>query len=168
MVTHHAPVDFLSRRQVEVGVGLPLIRECRSAGSARHLDRMQDRAARRNIEVRIIGVEVRACVDQADRLSVAMNVGQNQDIRVDRMVKAVDHMRLGISEATRERDELLRGQRLSGDHDEAVLVQSAFNRAECRIIQRLRKVDAGYTGAENFRDRLDRWRHVLMGDSVAS
>ena len=80
--------------------------EQRVAADLRHDARIERRRARRHLQVRVVGVEVRARVLQAGRLAVLLHVGQDQDVRIVGMVELVDHVRLRRPDAARERDEL--------------------------------------------------------------
>ena len=147
-------VDAALHRVGKIVVRGVLVREQRVAAARGHLDRIQRRRARRNVEIRIVGVKVRAGIGEPERLPVLDAVGQDQDVRVGRMMELVDDVRLGRPEAARERQELRRRQRLRAEDEHLRAEERALDVGECRVGQRIREVDAEGLGAEARRQRM--------------
>src|SRR6185369_11446453 len=82
-----------------------------------------------------------------------LDVRQDQDARIVRVVKLIDHVRLRRPDAAREGDELRRRQRLRTQPDHLTVVEHALDVAEGGIGQRLRQVDAENVGAEACTER---------------
>ena len=134
-------LDPLFHRLRQVIVGRLLVGEHRVAAGLRHDDRVQRRRPRRHLQVRIVGMEIRARVLQPRRLPVLLHVGQDEDVRVFRMVELVDHVRLRRPEARRERRELPRRKLLPADAEHLAGVERALDLGERGIGEWLRKVD---------------------------
>src|SRR3954469_15310516 len=109
-------LSFDGRRQVVVG-GV-LVREQRVAAFFRYLDRIEQRRARRDCQVRIIGMEVGAGVGQPDRLLVLLAVGEDEDVGVRGMVELVDDVRLRPAEPLRKAQEFGGGEALGAQYQD--------------------------------------------------
>src|SRR5260221_8361300 len=105
MVQRNQIADLLLQIGRQAVIGGVLVREQRVAADLRHLDRVERGAARRHIEVRVVGVEVGPRVGEAGRLAVLLYVGEDQDVGVLGMVELVDDVRLGTAELPRELEE---------------------------------------------------------------
>ena len=148
------PVDPPFHRVRQIVVGGVLIGEERVATGFRDLDRIEHRRSCRYLEVRIIGVEVRAGIGKPRRLSILGPVGQDQDVRVVRVMELVDHVRLGRAEAARERDILCRRQRLVAQHQHLAAEERLLDVGEPCVGKRLRKIDVGSFEPEAMAQRL--------------
>ena len=112
-IQRHQSVYAFFHRPRQVFVGLLLVGEQRVATDLRHLDRIQQRGARRNLQVGIVTVPVSAAVGQPHGLAVLLHVRQDQDVGVLRVMELVEHMRLGPAETVGEFEEAFRFQRLA-------------------------------------------------------
>lgn len=96
-------------------------------------------------------------IDQTERLAVAMHVGQDKDVRIVRVMKAVDHVWLGPAPMARKGDELMRRQRLTREYNKTVFMQRIFDLPKRYVFQRLRQqVCTRDSGAQNRRDFFNR------------
>jgi hypothetical protein len=86
-------------------------------------------------------MEIRSGVLQPGRLAVLLHVGQDQDVRIVRMMELVDHVRLRRAEPFRERDELRRGELLPAQHEHLACVERALELGESVRGERARDVD---------------------------
>src|SRR2546425_8787802 len=102
MVQTDEPIDAPLHARRQAVVSAVLIGEQRVTALLRHLDRIEQRGPRGDVEVRVVGMEIRAGVGKADRLAVLLPVGQDQDVRMLRMMELVDDVRLGTAELARE------------------------------------------------------------------
>jgi len=75
------------------------------------------------------------------------------------MVELIDDVRLGRPEAARECEKLGGGEVLSPQHQHLRCEERLFDRAERRLGEGLREVDAARFGAEAWRQRHDPQRH---------
>src|SRR5262249_21842574 len=73
-------IDAPLHRRRQVVVRAVLIGEQRVAAVLRHLDRIEQRGARRDVEVGVIGVEISARIGEADRLAVLLAVRKGQGV----------------------------------------------------------------------------------------
>src|SRR5262249_39678542 len=99
----------------QVVVRAVLIGEQRVAAVLRHLDRIEQRGARRDVEVGVIGVEISARIGEADRLAVLLAVRKDQDVCMLAMMELIDDVRLRTAELPREAEELTGAQALAAD-----------------------------------------------------
>src|SRR5581483_1099839 len=63
-------------------------------------------------------MEVRPCIGEADGLAVLLAVGEDQDVRMLRVMELVDDMRLRSAELPREVEEFSRAQALRANDQE--------------------------------------------------
>src|SRR5690606_12192854 len=89
-----------------------------------------------------------AGVGQADRLTVLLDVGDDEDLRVIGQQELLEHMDLQWAEAAAEIDLLLRGDALVAEHQQAVVQVGTVNPREIDIVQRLGQVQADDLGTQ--------------------
>src|SRR3954466_7916159 len=116
MVQRNEIFYFLLEVRRQIIVGRVLIRKQRVAALLRHLDRVERGAARRHLEIRIVGVEVGAGVGQADRLTVLLHVRQDEDVGMLGMVELIDDVRLWFAELAGKAQKFTRGKALVAEN----------------------------------------------------
>src|SRR5258708_1703770 len=161
VVARDESLDTPAHGLVQLLVGERLVGEGRARGGARHLQRVEDGAARGHFEVRVIGVEVRSGVGESHRLAVAHHVGKDEDVRVVGVMEGVDPGRLGPAPGARKGRELARIEPLLRKDDEAVLMQRRFDAFE--ILQRPGDIHTFDARAQHRRKR----PHVHLSSSGA-
>src|SRR5215472_130808 len=142
MVDRYQPLDAPLHRTRQLVVRSVLIREQGVASGLWYLDRIEHRRSRWNFEIRVVRVEIRSGIRQPDRLAILLPIGQNQDVRVRRMMELVDHVRLGRAEATREGHVSRRREGLATHHEELSAEERLLELREGGVGKRLPKVDA--------------------------
>ena len=80
-------------------------------------------------------MEVGAGVLKTDRLALALDVGEHQNVGNDWMVELVDHMRLGLTQAARKVVELLRRELLPAHHQHMMGEPGVPQLAEHRVVE---------------------------------
>jgi hypothetical protein len=126
-----------------------------------NLDGMKDGAARRYVEIGVVGMEIGAAVGETQRLALRVApVRQNKDVGIVRVVKLVDHMGFWFPKPSREVNEALRRQFLIADHQDQMLMQGLLDDAKV-VVADVVEVDSRKDAAASLRQRAnDRFRHV--------